>query len=344
MNFKEIIQNDKYRLRISKYFGLPTANIKNADDFHRAFYNLAEAGMFDADTVVDAIEHDFNKALAEEPKVDGEFLFEMAHVVEHIQNTIENYENWEGFVNEEIEPVWDAYIYPTERKETPRQVATHVSHYYKEENVGKSYISFDLRTANWQSLQLELGIDEKWSDWARNHNLGYKIPEMSKYFRARASTEQKQVLNLNKYTLVSNLENIVDTVNRFLSKISEDLVISSDSIASIYADEVLLEINAKQRVTLYALAKVLEQEIYNNTGIDVHVTPFKLFKGPQKVYAKVTDVFTPEYLYTGETMKRLITMYENDVDITAWDLMDVNIEDWSAMADFHDNLKNLDMQ
>lgn len=136
---------------------------------------------------------------------------------------------------------------------------------YNEDNIGRFFISIDLKKGNFQALNYldkEILNAETYSDFVHRFTDLYYIEE-SKYFRQVifGQMNPKRHITVEKY--------LINKVNEHLKKkyFFSDLVVAN-------SDELIYEIT--QPISYMPNAGEIETDILNQLGIEVHVSLFQL--------------------------------------------------------------------
>lgn len=272
ITFDRIVENKEYRERIIKFFRLPIRLSVSKEKFlsDLEFIKQTEPDFYDK--IVNYTEHDFNK-LAKEQDTD-EPDFTMENILEPLIEDIQNSEGWREFIEGEIPDVLENY-----------DGITNTHGFYKKDNDGKHFVSIDLKSANWQSLQDIVGFKESYEDLIAKYTDNL-IPPISKTFRTKITgiLGAKQIMLYNKKLLHDNKCNILKSIK---DKIGIDL--TNEKPFAFYADEFLIEIDKETLEKFNTVdIKVLEEDVYKDTGIQVHITPFTLkWLGINKSCAKI---------------------------------------------------------
>lgn len=272
ITFDKIVENKEYRERVIKFFRLPIRLSVSKEKFlsDLEFIKLTDKEWYD--TIINYTEHDFNK-LSKEQNTD-EPDFTMENILEPLIEDIENSERWREFIEEEIPDVLENYDGIT---------STHG--FYKKNNDGKHFVSIDLKSANWQSLQDIVGLKESYEDLIVKYTDNL-IPPISKTFRTKITgiLGAKQIMLYNKKLLHDNKCNILKSIK---NRVRIDL--TNEKTFAFYADEFLIEIDKETLEKFNTIdIKVLEEDVYKETGIQVHITPFTLkWLGINKSCAKI---------------------------------------------------------
>lgn len=272
ITFDKIVENKEYRERVIKFFRLPIRLSVSKEKFlsDLEFIKLTDKEWYD--TIINYTEHDFNK-LSKEQNTD-EPDFTMENILEPLIEDIENSEGWREFIEEEIPDVLENY-----------DGITNTHGFYKKDNDGKHFVSIDLKSANWQSLQDIVGLKESYEDLIVKYTDNL-IPPISKTFRTKITgiLGAKQIMLYNKKLLHDNKCNILKSIK---DRVGIDL--TNEKPFAFYADEFLIEIDKKTLEKFNTIdIKVLEEDVYKETGIQVHITPFTLkWLGINKSCAKI---------------------------------------------------------
>ena len=272
ITFDRIVENKEYRERVIKFFRLPIRLSVSKEKFlsDLEFIKQTEPDFYDK--IVNYTEHDFNK-LAKEQDTD-EPDFTMENILEPLVEDIQNSEGWREFIEGEIPDVLENY-----------DGITNTHGFYKKDNDGKHFVSIDLKSANWQSLQDIVGLKESYEDLIVKYTDNL-IPPISKTFRTKITgiLGAKQIMLYNKKLLHDNKCNILKSIK---DNIGIDL--TNEKPFAFYADEFLIEIDKETLENFNTIdIKVLEEDVYKETGIQVHITPFTIkWLGINKSCAKI---------------------------------------------------------
>lgn len=272
ITFDKIVENKEYRERVIKFFRLPIRLSVSKEKFLSDLEFIKETDKEWYDTIINYTEHDFNK-LAKEQDTD-EPDFTMENILEPLIEDIENSEGWKEFIEGEITDVLENY-----------DGITNTHGFYKKDNDGKHFVSIDLKSANWQSLQDIVGLKESYEDLIVKYTDNL-IPPISKTFRTKITgiLGAKQIMLYNKKLLHDNKCNILKSIK---DNIGIDL--TNEKPFAFYADEFLIEIDKETLEKFNTIdIKALEEDVYKETGIQVHITPFTLkWLGINKSCAKI---------------------------------------------------------
>lgn len=272
IKFNSIIEDKEYRERVIKFFRLPIRLSVSKEKFMSDLEFIKNTDIDRYNMIIEYTEHDFNKLSSEQGTNEPDFTME--NILERLLSHIEDTEEWKSFIKKDYSGVLDDYDGIT---------STHG--FYKKDNDGKNFISIDLKSANWQSLQSIIGIDEDYETVIKEYT-DNKIPPSSKAFRTKITgvLGAKEIMLYNQKILKDNKYNILEAI---LKASGVDLV--NKAIYAFYADEFLIEINNDILKKLNSVdLSELEGEVYELTGIQVHIRPFTLkWLGVNKACAKV---------------------------------------------------------
>lgn len=281
VTWNEIIENDKYRERVIKFYKLEMKTNASLEDFNERLEVWNKIDKLNVDKIKQEVVHDFNKSLNEgHLNEDGEFDFKLTHLLDEVAAHLTSTDGWKAFIENDV-PVLSEYAH---HSASPRK-------FYDIKNDGKSFVSLDLVSASWQTVSTIVGLDGSYNDYIKSLGIDYKIPMSTKYFRSVSTARQGQskIMQHNKYLLLKNLNKILSCINSLISNVNPSLVISKDDIVAVYADEVIFSINDRQRVVLAGLKKALELIISKEANVDIHVDPFMLLNVTGRTFAKVND-------------------------------------------------------
>lgn len=260
IKFNEILKEKEYRERLIKYFRLPMRLSVSEEKFMSdlEFIKLTEPTKYAQ--IVELTEKDFNKEAAEQKTRTPDFTME--HILEPLIEELESQPRWQEFLKVDNSNVLEGY-----------EGVTNIHGFYKKENHGKHFLSVDLEAANWQSLQTILDFDKSYEELIVEYTDNV-IPPVSKTFRTKITgiLGAKQIMDFNKKLLKDNQVVILESIKRTTGV---DLV--SQIPFAFYADEFLIEIDeaTKDKLQSFDLSEV-ESDVYEDTGIGVHLTPFTL--------------------------------------------------------------------
>lgn len=273
IKFNEIIKDKEYRERVIKYFRLPIRLSVSEEKFLSDLEFLKHINPELYDTVIKFTEHDFNKESTEQSTSTPDFTME--HILEPIVDIIEANPRWQDFLRQNNSDVLANF----KGIDNPHK-------FYVKKNNGRHFVSIDLVSANWQSLQAIVGIEESYEELIVKYTDNL-IPPISKTFRTKITgvLGAKNIMDYNKKLLFDNKESILEAIYK---KAGVDL--RGQEPFAFYADEFLTEIDIVTKNKLNSLnIDELEQAVYEDTGVKVHIRPFTLHwlgidKGCAKIY------------------------------------------------------------
>lgn len=259
-NFEEIIQEKEYKERVIKFFRLPIRVSVSLDKFkdYMEFLKIINPSKYEM--IVSYTEADFNYEVERQGTDKPDFTME--YIIEPLIEEISATDAWKTFVEKDYSDTLGDY-----------SGATNIHQFYKEENDGKIFLSVDLESANWQSLQKVTGIKESYEELISKLT-DNKIPPVSKVFRTKVTSllNAKKIMDYNKHLLNTEKDNIMNVI-----KESTGVEIKSKEPFAFYADEFLMELNKEEFNALSDLdLSILEEEIFNSTGVKVHLNTFEL--------------------------------------------------------------------
>lgn len=258
-SFSEIIKNEEYLERVIKHFRIPVRTTVTKEKFDSYMEFLHGTNYEQYRFIVETTEEDFNRLCLEQETNEPDFSFES--IVEQIVNDFSSSTNWQNFIEQDYSNTLEGY-----------QGVTSTHGLYSKENDGKCFVSIDLVSANWQSLQKAVGFEESYENLVSKYT-DYKIPVMSKTFRTKISglIGAKKIMEFNKYLLRSNQNNILNTLSTVVG-----MELNREPFA-FYADEFLIELTQEELKKLQSLnLEEAKGAIYNATGVKVHIRPFRL--------------------------------------------------------------------
>lgn len=293
IKFNEIIDNKEYRERVIKYFRLPIRLSASKAKFLSDLEFMKKTKPTKYNLIVDYIEKDFNKLAKEQGTSKPDFTME--NILEPLLEEIRSNSSWGSFMAKDYSGILDDY-----------NGIKNVHGFYKKENSGKYFLSIDLETANWQSLQNIVGFKESYEDLIVKYTNNL-IPPISKSFRTKITgvLGAKNIMYYNKKLLKENYKKMLRLINTKV-KINVD-----QEPFAFYADEVLFEVDKEtyKEIKLFDFEELIEKE----TGIKTHVVTFKLkWLGVEKGCAKIYDKNNFELLTLSKDIKLL---YEKDLAV-----------------------------
>lgn len=322
IKFNEIIKNKEYRERVIKFFRLPIRLSVTEEKFLSDIQFIKDTNIEKYNMIINYTESDFNKLAKEQDTNEPDFTME--NVLEPLLKHIESKEEWKSFVEKDYSNILDDYDGIT---------STHG--FYKKENNGKIFISIDLKSANWQSLQSILGIKESYETVIQEYTDNL-IPPSSKAFRTKITgvLGAKKIMLYNQKLLKDNKEKIL---NSLLDITGIDLV--NKEVFAFYADEFLIEIDNSILEKLNSINLIgVEDEVYEHTGIQVHIRPFTLnWLGVNKASAKIhQDGF--EILNISKDILLVMNKLMTGIEIKDVDFEGIKLKDKSR-KDFLEEIK-----
>lgn len=273
IKFNEIIKDKEYRERVIKYFRLPMRLSVSEEKFLSDLEFLKHINHDKYEMIIEFTEHDFNKEALEQKTSTPDFTME--HIFEPIISEFEFNPKWQNFLKQDNSGILSNF-----------KGVTSPHGFYIKNNNGKHFVSIDLKSANWQSLQSIIGFEETYEELIVKYTNNL-IPPMSKTFRTKITgmLGAKNIMDYNKKLLLDNKELILKTI---CEKAEVDL--RKQEPFAIYADEFLIEVDIVTKNKLNSLnIGELEQTVYEDTGVKVHIRPFTLHwlgidKGCAKIY------------------------------------------------------------
>lgn len=272
IKFNKIIENKEYRERVIKFFRLPIRLSVSKEKFLSDLEFIKETEGEWYNTIINYTEHDFNKLAKEQGTSEPDFTME--NILEPLLEDLENTEEWKAFIDKDYSDVLNDY-----------EGITSTHGFYKKENDGKHFVSIDLKSANWQSLQNIIGFNESYEDLIKQYTDNL-IPPISKTFRTKITgmLGARNIMHYNKKLLNDNKYNILEAI---LTHSEIDLV--NEVPFAFYADEFLIEIDKETLDKLNSLnLSELQDKVHEKTDIQTHITPFTLkWLGINKSCAKI---------------------------------------------------------
>lgn len=322
IKFDEIVENDEYRERVIKFFRLPIRLSVTKEKFLSDLEFIKETDINKYSLIIDYTESDFNNLVNEQGTNEPDFTME--NILEPLLKEIEETNEWQSFIKEDYSNVLNDF-----------NGIKSVHGFYVEENNGKHFISVDLKSANWQSLQSIVGFNESYEELIVKYTDNL-IPPISKTFRTKITglLGAKNIMLHNKKLLNDNKYNILKVI---LECSGIDLL---EKIPfAFYADEFLIEINEETLNKFNSLdLKYLQSKVYEETGIQVHLTPFTLkWLGVNKACAKIyKDGF--EILNISKDILLIMNKLLSGIEIKDIDFEGIKLKD-ETKEEFVEKLK-----
>lgn len=315
ITFNEIINNKEYRERVIKFFRLPIRLSVSKEKFLSDLEFIKEYDLHKYEEIITFTENDFNKVVREQKTDEPDFTME--DIIEPIVEEIAEMEEWKNFLEQDYSNTLGDY-----------KGITNTHQFYKVENDGKCFISFDLKSANWQSLQTITGIKDSYEDLIVKHTDNL-IPSKSKTVRTKitALLNAKKIMDYNKHLLNINKESIVEELRSLT-----DIDLTNEIPFAFYADEFLIEVDKGTMSKLNSLnLNEIEDSIAERVGIEVHLTPFNLRwmginKGCVKVYK---DGY--EFLNLSKDIVLIINKLIHDIPVNEVDFEGIKLKDESRI-------------
>lgn len=258
--FEQIIEDREYRERVIKYFRLP-ARVSVSKEKFMSVLNFIEYTNPDfLHEMMGMVESDFNKEAYEQSTDSPDFSME--HILEPIVDKFKSDPKWQEFIKQDNSDVLAGY-----------EGVTDIHGLYAEHNDGKHFLSIDLRAANWQSLQTILGFQESYEELIAQYT-DNKIPLVSKTVRTKITgmLGAKEIMYFNKKLLKINQHNLLKSIFKHTG-----VNLVNQEPFAFYADEILMEIDESTLRELQELSlDDLENKVFQDTNIKVHLTPFTL--------------------------------------------------------------------
>ena len=272
IKFNEIIKDKEYRERIIKYFRLPMRLSVSKEKFLSDLEFLKHINPEQYKMIVEFTEHDFNKEATEQNTSTPDFTME--HILEPIIDMFETNPRWQDFLKQDNSNVLSNF-----------KGIDNTHGFYVKENNDKHFISIDLVSANWQSLQSIVNFKKPYEELIVEYTDNL-IPPVSKTFRTKITgmLGAKNIMNYNKKLLFDNKEVILEAIYK-----ETEVNLKNQEPFAFYADEFLIEIDINTKNKLNSLnIEEIEQAVYKDTGVKVHITPFTLkWLGVDKSCAKM---------------------------------------------------------
>lgn len=258
--FEDIVKNEDYRQRVMKFFRPSIRLTVSFEKFMSDLEFMSEVNPEEYNRIIKYTESDFKKIAIEQGTDEPDFTME--NIIEPIVEKISEMDAWKEFSKKDFSNTLEGY---------DGIINTH--QFYKKENDGKYFISVDLESANWQSLQTITGIDDSYEDMIVKYTDNL-IPPVSKTVRTKITSllNAKKIMDYNKHLLNINKEAILKTI---ANSIHIDLM--NETPFAFYADEFLIEVDKGthdkfNNEDLKQLENIIDKEV----GVKVHLTPFQL--------------------------------------------------------------------
>ena len=260
MDFHTIVKNKEYRERVIKYFRLPIRLTVSEEKFLSDLDFLKQVDVDKYNKIIQLTEHDFNKEAKEQKTSEPDFTME--HILEKVIKDVESNANWKSFLKEDYSDYLGNF-----------NGITNTHDFYKKENDGKYFLSIDLESANWQTIQKITGMKESYEDFIVKYTDNL-IPPASKTVRTKIAglLGAKKIMNYNIKLLKDNQEGVLEAV---YSGTGVDL--RNKKPFAFYADEFIIEIDkeTKEKFDKLNLSDI-ENRVHKDVGIKIHFRPFLL--------------------------------------------------------------------
>lgn len=325
--FEDIVKNEEYRQRVIKFFRPPVRLSVSYDKFMSDLDFMRQVNPEKYAQIIEYTEADFNKVANEQGTDEPDFTME--DIIQPIVDEFSEMEQWKEFIEKDYSNTLDGY-----------EGITNTHQFYKKENDGKYFISVDLESANWQSLQHITGVKESYEEMIVKYTDNL-IPPVSKTVRTKITSllNAKKIIDYNKHLLNVNKDEILQVIYK---KTNIDL--TSKQPFAFYADEFLIEVDKKTH-DIFNIKDIdeLEKDIYDEVGVKVHLTPFQLRwmnvnKGCIKQYKN--DF---EFINLSKDIVLILNKLINKVEIKDVDFEGVKLKD-ETKEDFISRLKIISEQ
>lgn len=262
MNFDEIVKDKEYRQRVIKFFRLPMRLTVTYEKFmsDMDFISFHNPELYSK--IIELTESDFDKLCFSQDTEKPDFSLE-AELTPIVEEFKEN-PNFKKFM---------LINYGEKFKQDFAFEKSKVSDFYSKNNDGKNFLSIDLVSANWQTLQNIIGFEESYEEFI-SKRIDLDIPKHSKTVRTKIAGMlcAKNIMDYNMYLLISNR---IGILNSLFKHTGVNLLDKKPDF--IYADEFITELSEEQLKLLHSLdLEEVENKIYIDSGIKIHLRPFKL--------------------------------------------------------------------
>lgn len=305
--FNEIVEHKEYRERIIKHFRLPIRLSANKTQFLNYLNFMREIDKDKYNNMIKMIENDFN--IEAEKQLTNEPDFTMENILKPIIEEFEKTTEWQNFIKKDYSDVLIDF-----------EGVTSTHGFYVKENDGKCFLSIDLQTANWQSLQSIIGFQTSYEELITKYTDNL-IPPTSKTMRTKITglLNAKKIMNYNQKILLDNKDSILEVI-----KLESKVNLNVHDIIAFYADEFIIEVTEEEMKSLMAVNyDEIENDIFESTGVKVHFRPFKLKwlninKGCVKLYKNTFDIIN-----ISKDILLIINKIDNDIEVNTIDLENI---------------------
>lgn len=219
------------------------------------------------------------------------WLEEYAEMRDEIITTIENTDAYQEFNSCDMKK-WEV---PKEMKNFPDL------NIYNQSSVGKTFISIDLKKANFQALKWvnpDIVLDsDTYEDLIDSWGYDSEYMRTSKYTRQVifGKLNPKRTITVEKYIMSKVYDVVMNDKVNFINEYDATLV-------AFKSDELIFEVSAENPVIgSEPLFKYLKQIINDKVGVDVHIDLFKVGRIECKNSNDITvDCYIRTNLLTGE--------------------------------------------
>lgn len=215
------------------------------------------------DDLVQTVDNRFNGS----PEL---FLEEYAKVRDKIITDLLDNESYKEFISKDLSE------YDIPNRDFPS------SNVYKETNKDKTFVSIDLKKANFQALK-KVGVltDDSYEDFiSRYTDLDYI--KKSKYTRQVifGKTNPKRQIKLEKY--------LIDKVYSSLCKLFDEYYLNTFKVESFCTDEIVISIGNNYKKVYNIIYDKFAKKVKDELGIDVDVEIYQLNLIKFKTYNNLT--------------------------------------------------------
>lgn len=322
--FEDIVKNKEYRERVIKFFRPPIRLSVSYEKFMSDLEFIKQTKPKKYAQIIEYTEADFNKVAKEQNTDEPDFTME--DIIQPLVDEIAEMSAWKEFIKEDYSNTLEGY-----------EGITNTHRFYREENDGKYFISVDLESANWQSLQQITGIEDSYEEMIVKYTDNL-IPPVSKTVRTKVTSllNAKKIMDYNKYLLNVNKDKILQTIFE-----ETDIDLTSEQPFAFYADEFIVEVDKKTHDKFNGESlDELEEIVYDKTGVKIHLTPFKLnWMGVNKGCVKqYKDKF--EFINLSKDIVLILNKLINDVEIVEVDFEGIKLKE-ETKEEFISRLKNI---
>lgn len=325
--FEDIVKSDDYRQRVIKFFRPPIRLSVSLEKFMSDMEFMRKTDPQKYTQIIEYTEADFNKVAHEQNTNEPDFTME--DIIQPLVDEIAEMSVWKEFLKKDYSNTLEGY-----------EGITNTHQFYREESDGKYFISVDLESANWQSLQHITGIKDSYEEMIVKHTDNL-IPPVSKTVRTKITSllNAKKIMDYNKHLLNVNKKEILKSIS---NNVNIDL--TNQVPFAFYADEFLIEVDKETHDNFNDKdLDELEKIIYDEVGVRVHLTQFQLRwmnvnKGCIKKY---NDSF--EFINLSKDIVLILNKLIHNIELEDVDFEGVKMKDESR-EEFINRMKKVVIQ